>query len=306
MKLVVGLLVLVELSWGITNNADLIWYDRETGEPHNYVAREPTPEGLLQTEKIVVNQKFSILWEVKFAFFDNLEALMIDDCGINEIKPNTFRDLKPLTNLSLTFNHIREIKEGVFNFVQVKNLNFSHNRLAIIGARAFDNMQALETITLDFNELKNWNGDWFFNCSRLATVSLTHNFLEEIPANAFKNFWKDRDTVNIYLSYNKIETVDRDAFAEVGKFGDLFLDWNDLPRVDGHIFGKLTSVEHLNLNGDSLRCLSEEFIGNVLNKTNLVSVQGNPFKCECLKELRNREGRIRARVELSQEQTVDC
>ena len=252
----VQLLLLALPTWSMVNNADLIWFD-DDGKPQNYFARQPYPEGFNQTSKLVVNQKFPLLWEVKFEFFDNLEELVIDDCGVNDVLPGTFKDLQPLANLSLALNNIKAVKEGVFNFVRVKNLNLEHNRIQVVSPRAFDNMPHLERIVLDFNELRRWSGEWFFNCSRLATVSITHNFLEELPPKAFRNFWLGVEQVSFYFSYNKIDRIDREAFAGSGNFGDLFLDWNDVPRVDGHTFGKLTSVEHLNLNGDSLRRLSE-------------------------------------------------
>lgn len=304
MKLLGVFMELVMPIWAITNNADLIWYDEE-GQPQNYFAREPFPEGFNRTRKIVVNQKFPYLWEVKFSFFDNLEELVIDDCGVNEIKPNTFKDLKPLTNLSLSLNNLREVKEGVFNLVQVKNLNLSHNKIRIIADRAFDSMPVLERVILDFNELKHWSNDWFAGCPKLTTVSITHNFLEELPGKAFKNFWKEQDFANFYFSYNKIERLDREVFLGSGKFGDLFLDWNDIPRIDGHTFSTLESVKYLNLNGDSLRCLSEEFLNKVLNKTEVLSIDGNLFKCECFKELQKREKDIKTKIKYSQ-QTVDC
>ncbi|EFA04080.1 Chaoptin-like Protein [Tribolium castaneum] len=302
MLLVTGVLLMAVSSRAITNNADLIWYD-DDGQTQNYFARQAFPEGFNRTRKIIVNQKFPYLWEVKFSFFDNLEELVIDDCGVNEIKPNTFKDLKPLTNLSLSWNHIKEIKEGIFNFVEVKNLNLSHNRIRILADRAFDNMPVLERVILDFNELKHWSGEWFSGCPQLATVSMTHNFLEELPAKAFKNFWRQQEVANLYFSYNKIRQLDREVFLGSAKFGDLFLDWNDVPRIDGHTFATLQSVNHLNLNGDSLRCLSEEFLTKVLNKTQLLSVVGNPLKCECFKELIKREKEIKTKIKYS---TVDC
>ncbi|XP_044267197.1 chaoptin-like [Tribolium madens] len=302
MLLVTGVLFMVVSSRAITNNADLIWYD-DNGQTQNYFARQPFPEGFNMTRKIIVNQKFPYLWEVKFSFFDNLEELVIDDCGVNEIKPNTFKDLKPLTNLSLSLNNIKEIKEGIFNFVQVKNLNLSHNRIRMLADRAFDNMPVLEKVILDFNELKHWSGNWFPGCPQLTTVSITHNFLEELPAKAFKNFWRQQEVANLYFSYNKIQQLDREVFLGSAKFGDLFLDWNDIPRIDGHTFATLQSVKHLNLNGDSLRCLSEEFLTKVLNKTQLLSIVENPLKCECFKELKKREKEIKTKIKYS---TVDC
>ncbi|RZC38646.1 LRR 8 domain containing protein [Asbolus verrucosus] len=292
--------------WGITNNADLIWYE-DSGEPHDYLARQPIPEGLITTRKIVVNQKFPILWQVRFAFFDNLETLVIDDCGVNDIKPNTFRDLKPLTNLSLSRNNLRELKEGVFNHVQIKNLNFSSNKISVIAARAFDNMPVLERVVLDFNELRQWSGEWFFNCTNIKTVSITHNFLEELPLKAFRNFWNEEDKeVDVYFSYNKIGRVDPTAFEGAKNFGDLFLDWNDMERINGHALGKLSSIRHLNLNGDSLQCLSEEFMSSVLNKTELLSLRENPLKCECFQELQMRAEKTHTEIEFSQQQTADC
>lgn len=292
------------LAFCITNNADLKWYN-SNDQPQNYKARQPYPEGLVETRKIVVNQKLPLLWEVKFTLFNNLETLMIDNCGVKQIKPHAFKDLKPLVDLSLTFNEIRDIKNGVFNFLDVTNLNLSHNKISAIGGEAFDNMSALEKIILDFNELGHWNGEWFFNCTSLKTVSITHNFLDHLPAHAFINF-ESNDDINFYFSYNKIDRIDSQAFENSGSFGNLFLDWNDLERVDGYVFGKMSGVEYLNLEGDSLRCLSEKFINGVLNMTDAVSIKGNPLKCECLKELIRSEASVRARIEYNKESTLDC
>lgn len=262
----------------ITNNADLIWYGKGSDEPHNYYAREPVPKGLVNSHRIVVNQQLPILWEVKFAFFDNLDVLIIDQCGVNELRPHTFQDLKPLANLSLTRNNIAEIRDGVFNGVQIEHLDLSRNKIAVIAPHALDNITTLVSVSLDRNELRKWNSEWFLNCPSLETVTAMYNFIQELPREAFQNFAATNAPISVYLGHNKIRTIASDTLIGVD-FDQLGLDWNNLSEFD-HV--ELNSAKRLNLNGNSVECLT---VANFLNKTDVLSIESNPLRVECLEKM---------------------
>lgn len=174
---------------------------------------------------------------------NSLERLKLGNMKIVAVEPGAFQNLPNLIVLDLHKNFLEEVRDGVFNVLNVTEIYLQGNRIAKIAANAFDNMQYLEILNLDNNRLKNVESDWFFNTPNVQYISLKQNRLQHLPAMAFKNIkgehvTDDGDLVktDIYLSKNRIKTIHPDAFVNLHTIGDLYLNNNRLQTLSNSTF----------------------------------------------------------------------
>lgn len=254
----------------LVDNVNLIWFEQHSLEPQYYYHSSQTmPEGLRATTKIIVNQRITRLQQYSYANLDNLKELRIDFCKVKEIEPGAFDLLASIETLTLCGNNIAEIDKGVFNNVQVQNLNLSKNYITHIHPQAFDNITSLKSVILDYNQLKCWNSDWFRNTPLLLNLSFRHNLFEEIPDNAFINFRneiKNNTELSLDFGYNRIHLIHPRAFKCVEKLDVLNLEYNKLLMLKVETFKNVTRFKHLILKGNPLTCFPKELLLVILAK----------------------------------------
>lgn len=143
-----------------------------------------------------------------------------------------------LTSLDLSYNYFKEID----NFPSINSISFlslSNNQIETLLPNCFSKLQSLDfflftlgiNIDLSYNKLKSINSSSFTNVSligfyliynqltsnsidpllfkNLANLNLTGNLINKIDSNLFKY---SNDLIQLDLSWNKIDTIDLDAF----------------------------------------------------------------------------------------------
>ncbi|KAL3281786.1 hypothetical protein HHI36_004987 [Cryptolaemus montrouzieri] len=254
----------------LIDNANLIWYEQNNQEPqYYYISSRDVPQGLAQTHKIIVNQRITRLQQFNYSNFENLEELKIDFCKVREIDAGAFDSLRSIVTLTLSGNNIAEIEKGIFNNLQVENLNLSTNYITSIHPQAFDNITNLKTVILDYNQLKCWSSDWFYNTPSLRNLSFRHNLLEELPDNALINFRseiKNETEISVDFGYNKIHLIHPRAFKCVENFSLLNLEYNKLLMLKVETFRNVTKIKNLILRGNPLTCFPKELLLVILEK----------------------------------------
>lgn len=68
------------------------------------------------------------------AFFGltNLKTLSLEDCGITDLKKNTFRNLKKLENLSLSPNYLRTLDFSLTENENLIKIDLRYNQICFI------------------------------------------------------------------------------------------------------------------------------------------------------------------------------
>ncbi|RZC37879.1 phospholipase A2 inhibitor-like [Asbolus verrucosus] len=236
----------------------------------------------------IVGNKIPVLYENSIADIDNLDELIMNNNEILEIRRGAFKNVPLLRKLEITNNKLEQIREGVFNELNVGTLDLSKNSINTIAPGAFDNMSELLNINLGENQLKIWNKNWFANTPLLTRVSLQNNFIEEIPAEAFRNFEGEKQfgsvslTINIILSHNKIKTIHQNAFKGLSKINNLWLDYNEIDTWNENLLTGI-ALKDLRLDQNKLQCLTQDFKKIFVADT--THIDGNPWDCGCLKNI---------------------
>ncbi|XP_040567289.1 uncharacterized protein [Lepeophtheirus salmonis] len=132
----------------------------------------------------------------------NLQRISLNNCGIQEVNENAFRDLKILGELDISHNNISKIYPKTFDgndhlkilklsrnplrtlmayqfppMHRLKYLDLSKCQITTIDRRAFKNLEtgAVESISLNDNLLRVMPKEVFLPLTRLATLTLYNN-----------------------------------------------------------------------------------------------------------------------------------
>ncbi|XP_018579194.1 slit homolog 3 protein-like [Anoplophora glabripennis] len=237
-----------------------------------------------------IDQNIPVLYQDSLADLDELDELVLEHCGVYEIQPGALKNVPMLRRLSLKGNKIEAIKEGVFNNLELSTVDLSLNLITTIHSSAFNDLPSLLNINLADNNIQKWNKNWFKNTPLLTRVSMQNNSIAKLPNYAFKNlagnksFGKLKLTVNIVLSYNKIRTIEPEAFRGLTEVNHLWLDNNQLQEFGDDLLNGV-DVKDLRLNNNNIRCLD----GNLARiiKAESTQLDSNPFDCECLSKIKD-------------------
>ncbi|KAG5890955.1 hypothetical protein JTB14_026310 [Gonioctena quinquepunctata] len=234
-------------------------------------------------------QNIPVLYENSLSDLDELDELVIENCGVYEIRPGALKNVPLLRRLSLKGNKLEEIKNGVFDNLPLSTLDLSLNYITIISPTAFDNMRSLLNINLADNQIVAWNPSWFKNSDLLTRISLQNNSIETLPSHAFKNLKSEKKfgsvdlTINLIFSHNKIKKIDQQAFAGLVRINNLWLDNNLIEEFSGNLL-KDVQIDDLRLNNNNIECFKGDL--NDIFKANTTHIDSNPLECGCLEEIK--------------------
>lgn len=189
-----------------------------------------------------------------------VKTLRLSLCGIREVNPGAFVNLRSLKTLVLRENEITHIASGVFNNLTVSALYLHKNQIRTIDSDAFDDMPHLHLIKINANNISTWDSNWFKNTPQLTELFFRRNFIEKIPARAFKQLKGGHTSsgtyivdTRIYLSKNLITSIDPTAFADLTEVQQIWLDRNDLSEIPEHVFAHMKQVDVIFLSKNRLR-----------------------------------------------------
>lgn len=255
---------------------------------------------------MVKARNLEVLYEKSVRSLKSLRELFLVKSGIRKIEPRAFYDLPNLSVLHLEDNSIRKLEKGVFNNLPVKILSLHRNQIREIASEAFDNLPNLVKIKLNKNQLKIWDSNWFKHSPKLTDLYFRRNRINHLPISAFRNI-KSQEA-KIFLSKNKLGSLQKDSFSGLQILSQLYLDRNnltqlpvgvfaDLRRIDvlylarnkfeqvrEDVFNKKVQIGILDLSSNFLECVSY----NLVVLANVTILDKNEKACECREKLNER------------------
>lgn len=188
------------------------------------------PGAFLNLDKIYcIRIRNNYIYEITEGVFNNLplRELNLVNNSINVIHKNAFNDMPELTILLLNDNKLRYWNsEWFLNTPKLTTLNFAHNLIEFLPARAFQNV----------------NGAHVVNGINVTTnIHLNSNNISYIDPAAFEGLevlgW-------LFLHKNRIKNIDERVFAGLKQLDWLKLDHNELQCVSDDLVRLAPNVKY--------------------------------------------------------------
>lgn len=219
-----------------------------------------------------------------FAGLSNLEVLYLLRLGLEELAPGVFDGLEKLHWLSLQFNELTSLPEGVFSDLTSlwEGIILANNRLRSIPETAFSGtfpdpektgFPERGLLILEYNELTEVPARAFAGLTGVNWLFLNGNRLTGLPPGALSDL--SRLTV-LNLGQNEIGNVPDRAFAALSRLEELHLRQNQLTSVPVNAFGGQSSLRQLLLDQNLLTDLPAGAFSGLPQLTTL-SLSGNPL-----------------------------
>lgn len=235
----------------------------------------------------VKQQELRVLEEGAFFGMPHLEYMALIGDGVEELQAGCFKNVSNLQTLYLDENRIGEVKEGVFNGLNLLFLSLRENRIKIIETMAFDNMPHLYELDLSFNEISYVDNSWFYNTANLTIIHLNANNISELPALTFKNIQRrvvdgnETKDFTFDLSRNHIKTIHPNAFKGFKEINAMLLNDNEISEIHEDVFASFRRIGMLSLRNNNLRTLPDKIFSSgfkAVNNSILLAV--NKWNCE--------------------------
>nr|XP_033807669.1 lumican [Geotrypetes seraphini]XP_033807670.1 lumican [Geotrypetes seraphini] len=168
------------------------------------------------------------------SLLEGLVNLTVVDLQYNALKDDsvggTFKGLKSLEHLDLSFNELTKVPPGLPSALQI--LYLDNNKISSIPNDYFKDFQSLKYFRLSHNKLADAGvpGN-LFNISSLRELDLSFNELNSIPT-------VNEDLENFYLQANRINRITMSSFCrsvgplEYSRIQHLRLDGNNFTQAD--------------------------------------------------------------------------
>ena len=226
--------------------------------------------------------------------FQGLESLEILDLSHNKLtrlEVYTFATLSSLQVLNLAHNQIHAISPRAFaSNILLKILVLSHNQIDDIPSDTLDGLEALESLSIDNNNIEHLQINYSFpsltdltlsnnnitsvpffirTSKKLQTIDMGENYIRRIDSKS--GFNQLPNLYGLRLEGNIIEIITNDTFSEIknntepSNLNVLNLARNDLKTLKPGTFKGLQKLRALRLDGNQL----EDINGVVSSLSNL-------------------------------------
>ena len=113
----------------------------------------------------------------------NLEVLLLNNNGINNLEPGIFNGLTNLEMLTLNNNQINKLELGTFaGLTNLEMLTLNNNHLNHLELGAFNDLANLATLWLDSNEISQLEPEIFTDLTSLAELDLGNNQIDNLDS----------------------------------------------------------------------------------------------------------------------------
>ena len=220
-------------------NLTHLYISGNSGEYNRYLAN--IPKSVLHLEF----EKSNIEW-FNVSSLHDITSLFIGGNDFNSLGCVSGRCLYPVNKLSL------------------KILSVSHCYIRSILPGAFEGSYNLEKIDLSFNSITHVPNKTFNELKSLRNLSLSHNLLTQIPKEISLPSLKE-----LYLSYNKIETISVNSLANFTGLETLSLRGNNIAFLPDKVFSNLKNLKKLDLAENLLQKIYKDWFQPLKNLKNL-------------------------------------
>ncbi|XP_054889572.1 uncharacterized protein lrrc53 isoform X2 [Poeciliopsis prolifica] len=190
---------------------------------------------------------------------DSTQALLLTEGSISAVQPASLSDLRNITVIGLSSNHISELSENAFrNLPLLHTLLLDHNLLTsqALQGGALINLSQLEVLALGHNHIDMIQAGWFAGTKALLSLKLEGNLVTRLNPGSFPlNDFRSLETLD--LSDNLIDFLDRNSFRGLVSLRSLDLSRNRLRSAPPEAFSYLVWLSNLNLDLNSWNCTCE-------------------------------------------------
>ena len=196
-----------------------------------------------------------------------------------------------LTILNLANNRISIISDDAFaGLVQLREIDLSHNQLSALPPNVFNKSQQLEKLFLQNNSLTLITSELFSSLSQLKVLNLSRNSISShlISTQTFAGL---TGLTILDLSFNKLTKLDGDVFSKLVSMQQLFLDHNQIHRVNPTALSTQLQLQVLDLSHNKLTTLTSvldeltSLTSLKLDNNKIQDLNNASIKCENLVEL---------------------
>ena len=212
--------------------------------------------------------------------------------SIAALRAGDFAGLTSLTNLYLFNNALTTLPDDVFDdLTALEILTLGRNNLPTLPAGVFDRLIALTELGLDNNALSSLPGGVFDELGALDILVLAHNGLTTLPGDVFDALGA---LTELNLQDNALTGLTAGVFDRLEALEVLTLDENGLTTLPGGVFDRLGALEVLTLDGNGLTGLPAGVFDRLgalevltLRRNGLAKLPGRVFEpLTALKDLR--------------------
>lgn len=204
-------------------------------------------------------------------------TLMHLDLSDNKIDQFSFRQMENLLSLTLDRNKIHNLESSMGinleGLEKLEKLSLAYNEILYIDSTAIGTMSNLRYLNLSGNSLSTFNFDMLKSVKSLDILILDSNSLDNVlitaPLNitelslnrndirylAINTFYYLHSLKKLFLSENKIQSIQADAFQHQVLLEELYLNDNQLSHLPIGWCESMKMLRYLNLAGNKFALL---------------------------------------------------
>lgn len=162
-----------------------------------------------------------------------LESLGIED-SVVEFHPNSLENNPFLGSIWISSTNIQTLpeallqKNSMLNWISI----FGNKHLRELPANFFKNTTRAEVVSVMANDLQVWHAEWFQSMPLLKELTLSHNFISEIPPFALNS----SRLTSLRISSNLIRNISRQSLGDISNLNNFQMNFNFVGRVDKEVF----------------------------------------------------------------------
>lgn len=185
----------------------------------------------------------------------------------NQLDTKAMINIEPIVTdsvqiLDISHNKLSNVKELSFQlFGQLRELNISHNELNDFKIPL---PPVLEVLFLSNNLIHAWPHFYLAKASQVKRIHLDHNLLKNMSFESDTNSLLHR-LINLDLSYNQIEHIDKCILKTMPDLTDLNLSSNKLSAIKEGLFDFNTQLQKLDLSRNRLSKIPGGIFENLPN-----------------------------------------
>ena len=167
---------------------------------------------------------------------------------VNATFPSIYRCCYNNISVDLSDNKIETLDRFTFSSLAgttIVAMNLFRNNILSVGPGTFDPLTSIETLNLDYNKLSEVS--FIGSLSRVSNLHLSGNSI--VNATFPFIYGSSYNNISVYLSRNKITTLDKFTFSSLADttIVEMDLSYNNISSVGPGTFDPLVSIEHLRL-----------------------------------------------------------
>ncbi|KAE9554564.1 hypothetical protein FO519_002203 [Halicephalobus sp. NKZ332] len=250
--------------------------------------RKDAFKGLVSLEvlNLVGNQITTVDWSA----FSHMKRLRVLNFGKNGLSKVELRGLESLQQFYLNNNQIESLKDvKLRDLPSLTFLSFDRNGITSIGHEDLSGLgqsTRLNSISFATNMIEDIDNSSFEPVHWITSLSLQGNALSSLSSkvDATPYLRPLRKLRNLYISGNKIQSINDEELTSLEELEELVLDHNRIEQVSKEAFRGL-KLKKIFLNSNSLFFLPEGIFDDLnIEELEMIDLSGNSWECVCGKE----------------------